>query len=295
VEIISHDGPTVKINFFTDVNSNEKKTEFKGNLVLEEKEISYQALATLFLRYSLTPSLDHRDGTASIKPIETQSIDESQTKPGHIKHWFGKLSINDVMHGGKQFIDFIKEKIAHGNHLQEARVMLMLGRGIGLDQKNNDWFLDLKAKVENNEKKLVEERLEELGKMGGPDRQRSIYESLMNHGSHDYEHWASVFSMLEKHGTLYVGTDLRKLEGSYIFFKRVAGLPLGADVAHNRTFQELKRKLDDAQEPVTEEGIIREYMKAAGGGGRFNSLMWIMARGKWADGIRGETESGKKE
>ncbi|MFZ4461078.1 MAG: hypothetical protein ACOYN2_00590 [Patescibacteria group bacterium] len=57
----------------------------------------------------------------------------------------------------------------------------------------------------------------------------------------------------------------------------------------------MRAKLEKAQEPVTEEGIIREYMKAAAAGGKFNSLMWILARGKWAEGIRNEQESGKKE
>ncbi|MFZ4461076.1 MAG: hypothetical protein ACOYN2_00580 [Patescibacteria group bacterium] len=56
--------------------------------MLDQKEISYEALATLFLRYNLTPSRYHRDGELPIKPIETQSVDQSKTTPGHVKHWF---------------------------------------------------------------------------------------------------------------------------------------------------------------------------------------------------------------
>lgn len=66
-------------------------------------------------------------------------------------------------------------------------------------------------------------------------------------------------------------------------------------MVHSTEFQGCKAKLVKAQEPVTEEGIIREYMKAAAVENKFNSLMWIMARGKWSDGIRNEQESGKKE
>ncbi len=72
-----------------------------------------------------------------------------------------------------------------------------------MKQWNREWYQDFYSKYENEEKKLIEDRLETLGKMASPDRQIAILTSLLNNGTHDYDHWTNALSMLEKHGTLY--------------------------------------------------------------------------------------------
>lgn len=105
-----------------------------------------------------------------------------------------------------------------------------------MDKWNSEWYADYKSKYENEEKSLIEKRLETLGKMSTPLRQKSIRASLLNDGTHDYDHWTNALCMIEKHGTLYAG-ELQDLEGTWIFFKRVAGIPLDADVSKYKEFQ----------------------------------------------------------
>lgn len=128
-----------------------------------------------------------------------------------MKSIFGRLSVYDIMSGSKKFMDEFKHHLQHGNHLQEQRVMLGIAQKIGLESWNSEWYSDFKSQYENGEKKLIEERLETLGKMGTPDRQKSVRASLLNDGTHDYDHWTNALSMLEKHGNLYAG-GLQDLE-----------------------------------------------------------------------------------
>ena len=68
---------------------------------------------------------------------------------------------------------------------------------------NPEWYYDFKAKYEGEEKKLIEGRLETLSKMATPERHASIRSSLLNEGTHDYDHWTNAISMIQKHGNLY--------------------------------------------------------------------------------------------
>jgi len=64
----------------------------------------------------------------------------------------------------------------------------------------------------------MQEMVDELKNMSGPDRQEEVMHILSNKGSHDYEIQAATMAMLQKHGTLYVG-NLKVWQGSFIFFE----------------------------------------------------------------------------
>ncbi len=156
---------------------------------------------------------------------------------------------------------------------------------------NAEWYWDYKSKAENEEKKMIEDRLDTLGKMSSPDRQKSIRASLLNDGTHDYDHWTNALSMIEKHGHLYAG-GLQDLEGSWIYFRRIAGIPLDADISQYSEFQEAVKGVRGSilDGNVTEEAVIQEYMKK---NVHFpNSQIWRMVKKRIQSGNDEELKNG---
>jgi hypothetical protein len=226
------------------------------------------------------------------REINSNSVDEA-TKPGRLRAIMGRLSFHDIMSGGKKFFEEFKHHLEHGNHLQEQRVMLGMAKSMGMKWWNIEWYYDFKTKYENEEKKLIEERVETLGKMASPDRQKSIRNSLLTDGTHDYDHWTNAIAMLTKHGNLYAW-ELQDLEGSWIFFKRIAGIPLKGNVADYDAFQEtvtkIKRKGIDN---ITEEAVIEEFMKTDS---HFpNAQVWKMIKKSLKTWVDEEMDIGEKE
>jgi hypothetical protein len=226
------------------------------------------------------------------REINSRAV-EDETKPGTLRAIMGKLSFHDIMAGGKKFFEEFKHHLEHGNHLQEQRVMLSMAKNLGMKWWNVEWYYDFKTKYENEEKKLIEDRIEVLWKMATPDRQKSIRNSLLTDGTHDYDHWTNAIAMLQKHGNLYAW-ELQDLEWSWIFFKRIANIPLKGNVADYKEFQEtvakIKRKGIDN---ITEEAVIEEYMKTDS---HFpNSQVWKMVKKNLKGGMDEEMENGEKE
>lgn len=129
--------------------------------------------------------------------------------------------------------------------------------------------------------------------MGTPDRQKSIRASLLNNGTHDYDHWTNALCMIEKHGNLYAG-GLQDLEGSWIFFKRIAGIPLDANVNDYSEFQKVIAIIrGKGIDNITEEAVIEEYMKT---NSHFpNSQIWRMVKKRVKEGTDGEYTNGGNE
>lgn len=306
LKIISLENGKAVIDFHEGFKEEEKEGKFEVEKTrYDNQEVSYAHLAYLFKKYDLQNKGDNKalkrlDGNkeAAVAEKDTHNI---HTEHGGLKHLFANASIHDLLHGMKGFADFIKHKLEHGNHLQEARIMLALADKFGMKKLNHDWYLDLKSKVENDEIKLVDDRVKELSDMSSPARQESIRESLLNDGTHDYEHWANAITMLEKHGTLYVG-KLKDLEGTFIYLKRIAAVPLGTKIESiywytdpvkgPRNIGHLIQELKDNKEPVTEEAILREYLKKTEG---MNAQMWRRIKTRWEKGFPEERDNGKKE
>lgn len=206
VEIISIDNGMAHIRTGEKFEKSKKSSEASTAEWYQEQEVPLQYLVQYLTRFSCAP---WNEPPREIGSREVPK--EAKTEKGTIKSIFGRLSVHDLISGSKKFMEEFKHHLQHGNHLQEQRVMLGIAKQIGLESWNSEWYADFKSQYENGEKKLIEERLETLGKMGTPDRQKSIRASLLNNGTHDYDHWTNALSMLEKHGNLYAG-GLQDLE-----------------------------------------------------------------------------------
>lgn len=288
IEIISIDNGKAHIRVGEEFQKSNKSSQASTAKWFQEEQVPLQYLVLYMTRFSCAP------WNEPPREIASRAVpEEAKTTSGKMKSIFGRLSAYDIMSGSKKFMEAFKHKLQHGNHLQEQRVMLGIAKKIGLDSWNSEWYADFKSQYENGEKKLIEERLESLGVMGTPDRHRSIRASLLNNGTHDYDHWTNALSMLEKHGNLYAG-GLQDLEGSWIFFKRIAGIPLSANVNDYAEFQSAveniqKKGIDN----ITEEAVIEEYMKT---NPHFqNSQIWRMVKKRVKEGTDTEFTNGGNE
>jgi hypothetical protein len=171
--------------------------------------------------------------------------------------------------------------------------MLGIAKRMGMDNWSSEWYADYKSQYENSEKNLIEERLKKLAAMATPLRHKSIRSSLLNNGTHDYDHWTNALSMLEKHGNLYAG-GLQDLEGSWIFFKRIANIPLNADVNQYEAFQKaVEANRGRGIDNITEEAVIESYMQA---NHHFpNAKIWLMVKQLGRSGTDSETTAGANE
>lgn len=125
----------------------------------------------------------------------------------------------------------------------------------------------------------MEKMVKELMGLSSTDRQEEVIHILQNKGSHDYEVQASIFSMLKKHGTLYVGA-LRKFEGSFIYFERLSGTKYSPENPHvQRAMKVCKEK--DFPLPLREEFLIENYLQFMGGkngGYQVDGSLWLEAK-----------------
>ena len=83
----------------------------------EPKVYSAQFLAAFILRTGASPWNKPDRELGSLEVTDA-------TKPGTVRGIMGRLSVHDILSGGKKFIEEFKHHLEHGNHLQEQRVML---------------------------------------------------------------------------------------------------------------------------------------------------------------------------
>ncbi len=286
IEITNIDGNTITARVGHDFKESSKATEASSASWGEEREYPLEFLSHLMLRYSMEP------WSKPPREIGNRPVTE-HTEHGWLRHAFGRLSVHDILSGGKKFFDELKHHLEHGSHLQEQRVMLEIANKMGMKNWNSEWYADFKSKYENEEKNLIEARLKTLGEMGTPLRQKSIRASLLNDGTHDYDHWTNALCMIEKHGNLYAG-ELQDLEGTWIFFKRIAGIPLDADINKYTEFQTAIQWIrNTGVDNITEEAVIEQFMKTDP---HFkNSQIWRMVKKRVKSGTEEELANGKTE
>jgi hypothetical protein len=197
---------------------------------------------------------------------------------GRFHHYLGNPSLHDIFHGAKGFIDAIKKKLEHGSHLHAANVQLGIAKGMkSLGLINEGILREMRSGVYSGNKKLMQEMVDELKAMSGPDRQAEVMHILQTKGSHDYEIQAATIAMLQKHGALYVG-KLRKWEGSFIYFERISGQKYSENLP---AVQSYRKRCDQTGEPFTEEGLIISYIKKAGEDGELDNTLWTTFASAW--------------
>ena len=110
----------------------------------------------------------------------------------------------------------------------------------------------MRTGVHVKNQKLMQEMVDEFKKMSATERQEEVKHILSTLGTHDYEVQAATMAMLQSHGSLYVG-ELKKWEGSFIFFERISGMKYSENLETVRKYREHCLSKD---EPFTEEGLI---------------------------------------
>lgn len=139
-------------DFAQSKNANEAST---ASWYEEPRVYSVQFIAGYLMRSGAVP------WNKPDREINSRAV-EDETKPGTLRSIMGKLSFHDIMSGGKKFFDEFKHHLEHGNHLQEQRVMLDIAKKMGMKSWNIEWYYDFKTKYENEEKKIIEDRIETL-------------------------------------------------------------------------------------------------------------------------------------
>lgn len=247
----------------------------------------YHLLYNFLNRESFTP-----DTTGKKTQAADQVDPHIHYHKGHVKHYMGNPSLQDILHGAKGVLDAIKHKLEHGSHLHAANVQLAIGKGMRAMGLIDPGFLrEMRSWVHTKNKKLMQEMVDELKNMSGPDRQEEVMHILSSKGSHDYEIQAATMAMLQKHGALYVG-KLKIWERSFIYFERISGLKYSKNL---EVVQKYMKRCDKMGEPFTEEGLIIFYIKAEGEQDKLDGTLWTEIAKAWGMGIEEQEAAGKKE
>lgn len=153
-----------------------------------------------------------------------------------------------------------------------------------------EWMAEFKDKVNNANKKKVEELLGTLNGFPSPKRHEQVLSYLENGGTHEYELIAGILSLLEKHGNLYPG-KLKEFEGQFRFFRHRA-IP-GSAKAKDAFIRDWKQK--NPGKPCIEQEIIFEWLKFCSGKEAINPLYWNMVKKNWRKGAGDEMTNGGTE
>ena len=156
LEIHAIEGDHIIARLGKDFVQSEKANEASTASWYEEPQVySVQFIASYLMRSGAVP------WNKPDREVNSRAVEDA-TKPGKMRSLMGRLSINDIISGGKKFYEEFKHHLEHGNHLQEQRVMLGIAKRLGMNSWNIEWYYDFKTKYENEEKKLIEERVETL-------------------------------------------------------------------------------------------------------------------------------------
>lgn len=144
--------------------------------------------------------------------------EEINMKSSWFKRFMAGLSIMEIYEAFKFFPETIKAKLERWNRLKS----LKLAKAIAWTLSSKDWdfYLTMKAKAAEEEKKLREEKMNELWSLWSKDMLKQIEEILLNKDSDPADLIASMFKVVAKYWTLYP-KSLKKYKWSLIWYKRI--------------------------------------------------------------------------
>lgn len=280
IEIIETKDASIKIRFHEKVA--EEKDE-KGNKSVKpgsssgEQTMGYQMFYSLLENYQCVPEIQS-------KPVQDVETKESHMHMhrGFFSSWMQGISFHDVLSGGKSLVKFIEHKLEHSSKLHSAKSSLALAKMMGMGSWNEEWLWELESQIQNDNKKLMEEELTKMGSINPPGkRHKYLLATLQNKGAPSYHLQAAAICMLQKHGTLYAGDVLKEYEGTWLFYKRLRGLSVDADVNKDKVFKEICASLTKDKKPIREELVLIEYFlkHAPKYDPGVNPGIWLMIKG----------------
>ena len=189
-------------------------------------------------------------------------------KKFHFFSWMfhEKASLNDAIKWGKLFYEQMKEMLEMGSEEKANQFALKYMWGL----LTADAKRDLQSRLEQKQKKTMEEYLERLKTVASDVAVDMIDQWLHDKYAPQFQIEAATVFMLEKYGVLNAKA-LQKYEGKYVFYQALWGTP------GDEFFNEIKKEKEDQSLPFTEELLVYLFIKKQCKPGGFK---WIQRRSK---------------
>jgi len=187
-----------------------------------------------------------------------EDIKDFEQKSSWVKRWLGMLSPTEVIMSVEKIIDHVKNKLEYWNKLKSAKLSLKLWKIIPwIDQD------DLRSMVEAEDKKTMEELVDNLTTIDSKFMIPKIEKILRNASAEPYEIEAAMMAVVKKYWTLYPKW-LSDYRWTYIWYKKIWWVP--NDALFLKTKKECEDSKSDAKEksapvPFTEEYLVEQLLK----------------------------------
>ncbi len=153
----------------------------------------------------------------------------------------------------KQMIDSVTETMKEQSELKAAELALKMGKILPL------WIWtrnDLQMKVESVWKKKCEERKWKLKDMWPDQALEFVYQRLMTSNLEQYEYEAMLIYVIEIQWCLYPSKNLSKEQNNFIWFKRLAWIPLNQSLKWDPTYEKYIKEQLDKNKSIDESDLI---------------------------------------
>ncbi|MDD2565615.1 MAG: hypothetical protein PHZ26_02355 [Candidatus Gracilibacteria bacterium] len=255
-------------------NNDSYKSEFKSEW--HGFEFLYQKIHKL----SVLPKI-------SKKPVEDiKTKDAPAMKSGILKSYLRGTNFAEILKGGKQIIDFAKNRLEQGSKLNASKFAYGLGTALHLPK---DVMLDLKSSVESADKKVMEEIISSISNLHRSEIIKKLEIIALNDGSARYELQAALIVSLKKFGRIYVGGELGKAEGSFMWYKKFGGYP------NDKFMLQARKEIEEEGGQFSEEALLIKYFKKLGGDGIVNKNFETDVKVAWQEGRQGAAKGGASD
>ena len=193
-----------------------------------------------------------------------------------------RATIADAVKWGNLFVEQMKEMLAMGSDEKANQFALKyMWAVLPADAKR-----DMQSRLEQKQKKSMEDYLERLKTVASDVAIRMIEEWLHDKYAPDYMHEAAVVFMLEKYWVLNAKWWLQKYEWKWIWYQA-----LGWEI-DDPFFKKIKAEKEDASLPFTEELLVYRLLKKQCGQHGFNG---VKRRSKLHKEVKKHRATGKEE
>ncbi len=151
----------------------------------------------------------------------------------------------------KQIIDSITETMKEQSELQAAELALSMGKVLPLWIRN-----DLQMKVESVWKKKCEEKKWKLKEMWPDQALEFVYQRLMTSNLEQYEYEAMLIYVVDIQWCLYPSKKLSKEQNNFIWFKRLAWIPLNQSLEWDPTYEKYIKEQLNKNKSIDEADLI---------------------------------------
>ncbi|MDD3645881.1 MAG: hypothetical protein PHH06_00575 [Candidatus Gracilibacteria bacterium] len=186
--------------------------------------------------------------------FEKEGIDEREENIPEIKgrkkkffsSLFSNFSIAEIISGSKMGLEALQNYLKEGNDNHAAKFASgVFGKFLPEGVRR-----DLKARVEQTEKKAQDEYIEKLKSVDSSDASFMIESWLLNKSSPEYKKEAGLIFMMEKYGTLYAKGGLAKYKGKFLWYRA-----LGGEVG-DALYNDIKAEQEAGDLPFNEDYLV---------------------------------------